>query len=70
MGERLELTTAAFIAFLVGVICLVGALAVGVIFGAKTLLDWQAIQLWRIEWLLGAIAAFIAGLLLRKSKSS
>lgn len=70
LGERLELTTAAFIAFLVGVICLVGALAVGVIFGAKTLLDWQAIQLWRIEWLLGAIAAFIAGLLLRKSKSS
>ncbi len=70
VGERLGLTTAAFIAFLVGVVCLVGALAVGVIFGAKTLLDWQAIQLWRIEWLLAAIAAFIAGVLLRKSKSS
>jgi hypothetical protein len=29
-------------------------------------LDWQAIQLWRIEWLLGAAAAFVAGCLLKK----
>jgi hypothetical protein len=69
VGEQLGLSTASFIAFLVGVICLGGALAVGVIFGAKTVLDWQAIQLWRIEWLLGAIAAFVAGILFRKSKS-
>jgi hypothetical protein len=68
-GERLGLTTAAFIAFLVGVFCLLGAVTVGIIFGAKSLLDWQAIQLWRIEWLLGAIAAFVAGVLLRKPKS-
>jgi uncharacterized protein (DUF983 family) len=68
-GEQLGLTTASFVAFLIGVICLVGALAVGIIFGAKTVLDWQAIQLWRIEWLLGAIAAFVAAMLLRKSKS-
>lgn len=69
-GESLGLTTAAFVAFVAGMICLVGALSVGVIFGAKTLLDWQAIQLWRIELLLGAIAAFVAGVLLRKAKSS
>ncbi len=69
-GERLGLTIASFAAFVVGVFCLLGALTVGIVFGAKSLLDWQAIQLWRIEWLLGAIAAFIAGVLLRKSKSS
>jgi hypothetical protein len=69
-GERLGLATASFIAFSIGVLCLIGALAVGVIFGAKTLTDWQAIQLWRIEWLLGAIAAFVAGVLLRKAKAS
>jgi cytosine/uracil/thiamine/allantoin permease len=45
----------------------VGALAVGVVFSARTLLDWQAIQIWRIEWLLGAVAAFLAGCLLKKS---
>ena len=69
-GERIGLTVAPFAAFLIGVICVVGAFAVGVIFSAKTFLDWQAIQLWRIEWLLGAVAAFAAGMLLKRSKSS
>lgn len=67
LGERLGLTTSSLIAFLVGVVCVVGALTVGVVFSARTLLDWQAIQIWRIEWLLGAIAAFVAGCLLKKS---
>lgn len=67
LGERLGLTTPAVIAFLAGVVCLMGALAVGVVFSARTVLDWQAIQLWRIEWLLASISAFAAGLLLKKS---
>ena len=66
LGERLGLTTPALIAFLVGVLCVVGALAVSVFFSARTVLDWQAIQLWRIEWLLAAVAAFVAGCLLKK----
>ena len=41
-------------------------LAVSVCFSPRTALDWQAIQLWRIEWLLGAVAAFVAGCLLKK----
>jgi hypothetical protein len=51
---------------LAGVFCLVGALAVSVFFTAQTALDWQAIQMWRIEWLLAAIAAFVVGCLLKK----
>ncbi len=66
LGERLGLTTSAFIAFVLGVLCLVGALAVSVFFSARTVLDWQAIQLWRIEWLLASVAAFVAGCLLKK----
>ena len=66
LGERLGLTTAAVIAFLLGVLCVVGALAVSVFFSARTVLDWQAIQMWRMEWLLAAIASFVAGLLLKK----
>ncbi len=45
---------------------MVGALAVSVFFSGQTALDWQAIQLWRIEWLLAAVAAFVAGCLLKK----
>jgi hypothetical protein len=66
LGERLGLTMPAFVALLLGVLCVLGALAVSVFFSARTLLDWQAIQLWRIEWLLAAVAAFVAGCLLKK----
>jgi hypothetical protein len=66
LGERLGLTAPSVIAFLCGVLCVVGALAVSVFFSARTVLDWQAIQMWRIEWLLAAIASFVVGLLLKK----
>jgi ribosomal protein L37E len=66
LGESLGLTTPALIAFLVGILCVAGALIVSVFFSARTALDWQAIQLWRIEWLLAAVAAFVAGCLLKK----
>jgi hypothetical protein len=65
LGERLGLTTPALVAFLVGILCVAGALVVS-LFSASTPLDWQAIQLWRIEWLLAAVAAFVAGCLLKK----
>jgi len=41
-------------------------MAVSVFFSVRTTLDWQAIQMWRIEWLLAAVAAFGAGCLLKK----
>ena len=49
-----------------GCACIVAALATSWVFKATTLLDWQAIQLWRIEWLLAAIAILLAGILLKK----
>jgi hypothetical protein len=66
LGCRLGLTTASVTAFLIGLICIVGALCVSLFFSVRTVLDWQAIQMWRIEWLLASIAAFIAGVLLKK----
>jgi hypothetical protein len=66
-GKRLGLSKVALAAFLFGMLCMVGALTVGVVFTARTTLDWQAIQVWRIEWLLAAIASFGAGCLLKKS---
>jgi hypothetical protein len=59
------LPTASLIAFLIGVGCVAGALLVGLL-TAKTLVDWQAIQFYRAEWLLAATAAFVAGILLKK----
>jgi ribosomal protein L37E len=66
LGESLGLSMAPFIAFAIGIVCLLGALGVGMIFSARTMVDWQAVQLWRIEWLLASVAAFVAGCLLKK----
>lgn len=66
LSEVFGLPAASLIAFLVGAICLVGALGQG-LRDPHTVLDWQAVQLWRIQWLLGGIAAFAAGILLKKA---
>jgi hypothetical protein len=60
------LSTASLMAFLLGLGCTLAAVLVGFIFSANTVLDWQAVQVWRIEWLLGAVACFVAGILLRR----
>lgn len=59
------LSTASFIAFVVGMACVAGALLVGLL-TEKTLIDWQAIQMYRVEWLLAATASFVLGILLKK----
>lgn len=63
--SRIGLSTASLIAFMIGLGCVAGAVLVGLL-TAKTFVDWQAIQFYRAEWLLGATAAFVAGILLKK----
>lgn len=60
------LPTAALVAFIIGLGCVVGALAVSLFYKASNLAEFQAIQMWRIEWLLAATASFVAGILLKK----
>ncbi|MFZ0417050.1 MAG: hypothetical protein WAM04_03030 [Candidatus Sulfotelmatobacter sp.] len=59
------LPTAALIAFIIGLGCVAGALGVSFFYKASNLAEFQAIQLWRIEWLLAATASFVAGILLK-----
>jgi hypothetical protein len=68
VAVQLELPTGAFVAFALGIFCVLGAIGVGAVYSVRTVLDWQAVQLWRIEWLLGAVAAFVAGCLLKRSR--
>ncbi|HZP22229.1 MAG TPA: hypothetical protein VFB04_02205 [Terriglobales bacterium] len=58
---------ASAICLVLGVACGIIAALTGVIYRADTLVDWQAVQLWRIEWLLTAIAILLAGVLLKRS---
>ena len=69
LRRRLGLSVPSLCFFLLGMFCLAIALAVGFIYKMDTLVDWQAVQLWRIEWLLGAAAAMLTGILLKKTKN-
>jgi hypothetical protein len=66
LAENLGLSAPALVGFGMGIFCMLGALTVGVFFSARTLVDWQAIQLWRLEWLVAAIACFAGGCVLKK----
>jgi hypothetical protein len=52
--------------FVIGLACMIAAALTGVVYRAQTLVEWQAVQIWRIEWLLGAAAALLAGILLKR----
>jgi hypothetical protein len=68
--QWLGLSMASLVAFFAGVGCLLAAIAVGVVYSVQNLADFQAIQSWRTQWLLAALAAFVAGILLKQAGSS
>lgn len=65
LRERLALPLASIVALGLSILCILAAIGTGLIYTADTVLDWQAVQVWRIEWLLAAIVALLAGILLR-----
>jgi uncharacterized Tic20 family protein len=64
------LPIASLVAFLLGLGCLLASVAVGFIYAVQNFADFQAIQFWRMQWLLAAIAAFVAGILLKRTRSA
>ena len=60
------LSSASLVCLAAGIICVIAAVVTGFMYTANTVLDWQAVQVWRIEWLLAAAVAFIAGILFKR----
>ena len=67
LPQGLNLSLASTVLFAIGVFCAIAAIVVGFIYSATTLVDWQAVQIWRLEWMLGSIIAMLAALLLKNS---
>ncbi len=63
--QRFNLSVPSLVFFILGVVCMVIAAGTGILYKATTLVEWQAMQLWRVECLLGAAAALLAGILLK-----
>ncbi len=70
LKQRLGLSTAPLIAFAIGIFCFLAAVLVGVVSTITNFEDFQAVQFWRVEWLLAAIAALIAGVLLKTATTA
>ena len=68
LRRRLGLSVGAMVCFIIGVICIGAGVTTGFIYTASTLVDWQAIQIWRGEWLIAAGVAFVCGILLNSRK--
>jgi cytosine/uracil/thiamine/allantoin permease len=68
--QRTGFGTASLVFFVVGLACSLAALFVGFLYTANTTLDWQAVQIWRIQWLLGAAVAFLAAIALKRTSVS
>ena len=68
--ERLGLTAVALVFTFLGFACILGAVFVGLVYTANTVLDWQAVQVWRIQWMLGALVSFAVAILLNKKKTA
>jgi hypothetical protein len=68
LRRRFGLPLPSLCAFLTGSVFLIVALAQG-LRSVEDISDFEAVQLWRIEWLIAACAAFLAGILLRSRKS-
>lgn len=64
--QSIGLPIASLICLGLGIAFVVAAIVTGLIYTANTVLDWQAVQVWRIEWLLAAAVALIAGILLKR----
>lgn len=65
--DALGLSIGSLVAFTVGILCTIAAIVTGLMYTASTVLDWQAVQVWRIEWLLAGLVAFAAGILLKRA---
>lgn len=68
--RRVGLPTGSLIAFIIGLGCVAGAIGVSFFYKASNLAEFQAIQMWRMEWLLAATASFVAGILLKSPSDS
>jgi len=66
LRQRFGLSVPCLVFFILGITCLIVALSIGILYKPEILVQRQAMQFWRVEWLLGAIAAMLAGILLKK----
>ena len=68
--EKMGLSATALVLVVMAAGCVLAALFTGIVYSASTVSEFQAVQSWRMEWMLTAIAALIAAVLFRDSSTT
>jgi len=58
-------STASLVLVLAALIFTLATLMIGMVYNTSTAADWQAVQTWRIEWLLATVAALLGAMLFK-----
>jgi hypothetical protein len=64
--ERTGLSAISLILAGLAAICMLATIMTGLLYNTATLAEWQAVQTWRIEWLLASVAALLGAILFKK----
>lgn len=66
LQHALGLGAGSLVCFIAGLVLLICAGCVSLMYSASTFSEWQAIQFWRLEWLAAAAVVFLCGVLLKR----
>jgi hypothetical protein len=64
--ERTGLSAISLVLAALAVICMLATIMTGLLYTTATLAEWQAVQTWRIEWLLASVASLLGAILFKK----
>lgn len=67
IGERTGLSTISLILVLSAIVFALASVMTGLVYSTSTIAEWQAVQTWKVEWLLATMVALLAAMLFKKS---
>jgi hypothetical protein len=63
--DQTGLATLSLVCVLAAAVFMLATVMTGLVYNTATIAEWQAVQTWRIEWLLATVAALLAALLFK-----
>lgn len=67
--ERIQkefgLSTVSLVLVLISAVFILATMMTGLVYSTSTIAEWQAVQTWRIEWLLATVVSLLAAMLFR-----
>lgn len=63
--EKSGLSSISLVLVLAAAVFMLATVMTGLVYNTATIAEWQAVQTWRIEWLLATVAALLAAMLFK-----